>query len=436
MSGKNIFFGLLVCFVTFSSNVYAEDVNILPDLDYSGELTERSTLSGDWVGYRNSLSKKGIQFDNSLTYVAGFVLDGGLDGPIASRFFEGQGEEENHASWDNVLQIDTGKLGLWPGGVFKFRGEGRVGEGVNARAGALSPVDTDMLLPLNDFGDTIYDLTEATFTQFVSERLGFVVGVLNTLDGDALTLAGSTRGTAQFFNQAFQFNPVQTKSVPYKTFGGGAIILPTAKLEELLVTALVFNTEDSSGKNPFDRDSGTTVALEVNHGFRLFDRPGKHLAGFLYGDDDFSNLDDPRIILPGPLGTTKDETWAAYYSFEHYLLVSSENDGETNGIGVFGRFGFSDGNPNPIEFSYSLGVGGNAPWREKDKFGIGYYYIDVSDESVVDVLRVEDEQGLELWYNVEVVPWLHFTPDLQIIDPGTPGADTVYVLGLRTHAEF
>ena len=420
------------------STAWAEgdEVKILPDIDYGGELLVRSTLTGDWGGARTDLSRKGIQFDNSLTHVAGSVVDGGVTGPVLSRFFSGRDDEETHLSWDNVLQFDTGKLGLWPGGVLKIRGEGRTGKGVNASAGAISPVDSDMLFPLSNFGDTIYDLTEATFLQFLSEYMGVVVGLLNTLDGDALDLAGSTRGTAQFSNLSFQLNPVELAAVPYKTLGGGVILLPTGDPHALTISALVFNTEDSSGGDPFSRDAGTSYSTEVNHRFRLFDRPGKQVAGFVYADADFGNLEDPRIILPGPAGSAKNSTWAAYYGFEHYFKVDAETEHGTKGIGVFGRIGFSDGNPNPVEGGFSIGIGGNSPLRSQDTFGLGAYYVDVSDAAILDALNVEDEQGLELWYNIELAPWLHVTPDLQIIDQGLPGTDTAYVVGIRTHLDL
>ncbi len=423
---------LSILFITII-NVQAQ--GILPDVDYSGSLAERSTLTGDWNGHRNEWSKDGIQLDNSLTHVAGFVLDGGTKGPLVSRFFDG-GDEETHATWDNVLMLDTEKLGLWSGGLLKIRGEGRVGEGVNHAAGAISPVDVDMLFPLEGYGDAIYDLTEATYMHSFTSKFALVGGILNTLDGDALSLSGSTRGTGQFFNQVFVFNPVQAKTVPYKTLGAGAVFTPTGNPTDLIIATNVMNTEDSSGYNPFSRDEGTTGVVEVNAGSRFFDMPGKHIFGYSYGDATYNNFDDPRIILPGPGGTSKNRSYAAWYSFEQYFHVESEENGKTTGIGLFGRFGFSDGNPNPIEKSYSIGIGGNAPWRARDTFGVGLYYLDMSDAMVVNTLGVEDEKGLELFYNAEITPWLHFTPDFQIINQGLPGTDTAYVLGMRTHVIF
>jgi porin len=50
--------------------------------------------------------------------------------------------------------------------------------------------------------------------------------------------------------------------------------------------------------------------------------------------------------------------------------------------------------------------------------------------------RSRDEQGVELYYNVAVTPWLRITPDLQIIQPARRNVDTTVVLGLRAKIDF
>ncbi|HXJ58968.1 MAG TPA: carbohydrate porin [Verrucomicrobiae bacterium] len=50
---------------------------------------------------------------------------------------------------------------------------------------------------------------------------------------------------------------------------------------------------------------------------------------------------------------------------------------QTRSWGVFGNFGISDGEPNPIEWSAILGIGGSSPipGRKQDTFGLAYYYL-------------------------------------------------------------
>jgi porin len=49
---------------------------------------------------------------------------------------------------------------------------------------------------------------------------------------------------------------------------------------------------------------------------------------------------------------------------------------------------------------------------------------------------VGDGQGVELFYNIEVTPWYHITPDLQIIDPARETVDTAWVVGVRAKVDF
>jgi porin len=67
-----------------------------------------------------------------------------------------------------------------------------------------------------------------------------------------------------------------------------------------------------------------------------------------------------------------------------------------------------------------LAAKGIIPTREKDQFGIGYYYLKFSGDipqSLRRRLSFDHEQGAELFYNVGVFPWFHVTPDLQFISP-------------------
>ena len=61
-------------------------------------------------------------------------------------------------------------------------------------------------------------------------------------------------------------------------------------------------------------------------------------------------------------------------------------------IGIFGRFGASDGNPNPMHYFYSIGIGGKGiiPGRPLDRFGIGYYYMDVSNPKFTGPVATRD----------------------------------------------
>ena len=126
------------------------------------------------------------------------------------------------------------------------------------------------------------------------------------------------------------------------------------------------------------------------------------------------------------------------------VLVMDRSCNPAHGWGLFGRLGISDGNPNPLEWFASIGLGGNSMLcgRENDTWGVGYYHTGVTDE--LPGFIFEDVDAVELFYNIEVTPWFHLTADLQIIDGGFTGApilgvsdpDTAVVVGLRGKIDF
>jgi porin len=77
-----------------------------------------------------------------------------------------------------------------------------------------------------------------------------------------------------------------------------------------------------------------------------------------------------------------------------------------------------------MHFFFSFGVGGKGiiPGRPLDRFGIGYYYIDVKSPKFTGPLAgdrsfLRDEYGFEAFYNFAITPWMQLTPDIQVIRP-------------------
>ena len=83
------------------------------------------------------------------------------------------GRSTGGETWGNVdytLNVDTEKLGLWPGGFFMVQADTGFGTDIFADSGALVPVNTAALFPAPD--DHTTALTNATFMQFLSEQFG------------------------------------------------------------------------------------------------------------------------------------------------------------------------------------------------------------------------------------------------------------------------
>src|SRR6476469_2178109 len=121
--------------ISLSARVGAQDTSTKDP--YSGNFWSRSTLTGDWGGLRNEFAARGITLDMNITQAAQGVVRGGKNGVWE---YGGRG--------DLVLNLDSGKLGLWPGGFFNFEMEGNWASSVNPKTGALMAVNSSQQYPL------------------------------------------------------------------------------------------------------------------------------------------------------------------------------------------------------------------------------------------------------------------------------------------------
>ena len=87
-------------------------------------------------------------------------------------------------SVDYRLDVDTGKLGLWPGGFLNVHAMSSYGTSVNAQAGALVPVNGAALFPAVAIDQPTTALMKLTFTQFLTPWLGLFIGKIDGLEAD------------------------------------------------------------------------------------------------------------------------------------------------------------------------------------------------------------------------------------------------------------
>ncbi len=408
---------LLLLGVTSTVPAGAEQTATRP---YSGDFSTRSTLTGDWRGTRNEWATTGVTFDASLTQIEQGVVSGGKNGSW-----------EYGGRADLTGNLDTQKLGLWPGGFFTVELEGNWSDSVNRRTGTLNLVNNNQAYPLFPLstGDNVA-LPNLSMTQFVSRHAGVIVGKLQTVSTGDLNEFAHGKGDTQFFNLAFNINPVALVS-PYSTLGAGVIVLPTADPNQAVVSFVVLSATGKASTDGFDDLNGAIFTGEGRVRTDFLDRTGHQLVGALYSNKSYTSVDQriefeplqDRLGLAAPDKLAKkDGTWAVYYNFDQFLYETDKSAGK--GFGLFARFGASEGNPNPSKYFYSIGFGGKGviPGRAFDQFGIGYYY-DSIENPTLQTKRfgtqsfLRDEWGFEAFYNVALTPWLLLTPDVQVIGP-------------------
>ena len=393
----------------FNAPVGAQDTS--PKDPYSGDLLSRSTLTGDWGGYRNEWAQKGITFDLSITQVGQGVVNGGKSGAWQ---YGGRS--------DIIMNLDTQKLGLWPGGFLNMEAEGNWASSVNGNTGALMPVNSNQIYPVA--GSDNFNLPALNFTQFLSPYFGLTLGkyatVTNT-SGDMNEFAHG-KGATQFMNMAFNFNPIMAFTVPYSTLGTGVIVLPTKDPKEAIVSFLVLQANGTASTSGFGDLDGNkiTVAGEGRVRTDFFGFTGHQLFGTTFSNKKFTSIDQRlgSIIETRALKPEKG-SWNIYYNFDQYLYEPKK--GADRGVGVFGRLGVSDGNPNFMKFFSSFGVGGKGMFESRplDQFGLGYYFININNPSIQSLLQtrdfLRDEYGFEAYYNFALTPWALLTPDIQVV---------------------
>jgi len=406
---------------------------------YSGDFWTRSTLTGDWGGFRNELAAEGITFDMSLTQVGQGVVDGGKDDGWE---YGGRG--------DFTFNLDTQKLGLWPGGFLTVEMEGNFTNSVNRKTGALMPMNSNQIYPMPS-GDNL-NVPNVSFMQFFSPYAGVVLGKLATItsaSGDMNEFAHG-KGDTQFLNLALNFNPVIALTVPYSTLGAGLIILPTKDPKAAIVNFMVLQTNGKASTTGFSdlHSNQLTFAGEALVRTDFFGLTGHQLIGGSYSNKSYSSLDQSlRFFIENRDIERQDGSWNIYYNFDQYLYELKKGSGQ--GVGIFGRFGVSDGNPNPMHFFVSFGVGGKGiiPSRPLDRFGLGYYYLDIRQPKLTGPLAtrefLRDEYGFEAFYNIAITPWMQLTPDIQVIRPtqkqvlvSRENVGTATVLGFRLQLVF
>jgi porin len=382
---------------------------------------ERDTLTGDWGGLRTRLKEHGITLAPRLTQFYQGLAAG-----------DGDRDFEYGSKADLMLNADLSKLGFWNGFSLTVHTEYNFGESINGAGGTLVPPNTALVFPgMED--DDAFDLSSVYFQQHFGDSVSLLIGKINMMDIAARKPFMGGAGIDAFQNLTFVAPP--TGLVPPYLFGA----LLSVRTEPATFGLWVYDPASVINKTGFEEpfDTGESIRGSVDFPVTIGGLSGHQGFVALYSTEEGTDLNDIGDTFlpswPPDYPGIKDNNYYFAYSFDQYLYRVSENS--TEGFGLFGQFGISDGNPSRLYWSALVGIGGNGliPGRSRDNWGIGYYY-DVPSpdlkESLSRRLTLRDEQGMEMFYNFAVTPWFTVGPDLQVIKPSL-GEDTAIFAGLR-----
>lgn len=395
--------------------------NLTVSAEESTSVWKRKNLGGDWGGIRTTLEENGVRFYLSQT---GFYQGS----------FEGDGDDDWRfgARADLLLDVDTGKLGLWDGGGIHSHLEYRGDSPVAFRGGALWPVNTGAIFPIGAAHEFV--VSSIYLSQRTGEASNVMIGKINALD----LLSGHPffggSGTDRFWNIAFAAPP--SGVVPPVIIGG----ILSHSAAPYSFTIMIFDPNDQTTNYSLDNllSDGVNVSFGINRSGSVAGRQSS--IGFTATYSSADGIDYSKLGLPSGSGTTtKKGSYNIAVELSHLLKENAQKPGK--GIGLYLKGAIADGNPNPVQCSIIGGIGGIGlfPDRIEDSFGIGYYYYNFSDklQNVISPLvNFDDEQGIEVFYNFAATPWFHIAFDLQYIDPASGDNQNALVGGLRTKIVF
>jgi porin len=328
----------------------------------------------------------------------------------------------NSGSYDGFVYADLEALGLVPGATALLHYKGNYGRNVNPKVNALSdPIDDA------DFDAPLWVASlwweQAILDDRVRLRLGYIDQQV-VFDRNAF----ANSEDRQFMSTFLDDNPL----VPLRIgLGADLVVAPTPWLELALGTADADNAPRRAGwDTAFDGGDSLMGYAEATVRVRPGGLPGAYRVGVVY--------DGARKTAFGSDDSSRGH-FSAYLNLDQVLF--REPGAETQGLGIFARWGRTDPDVSRIVSFWSGGLHyeGLLPARDRDVLGLGFYGAVGSTRyrSRVDP-DFEGETGIELYYKIVLAPWLHVTPDVQlIVDPGgdRSSRDAV-VLALRLRAAF
>jgi len=407
---------------------------------------DSSTDSGRFE-LRPYLEQSGITLSAKSTQFA-FGVDGGINVPVTSP--HGSGDTFKYTGRNEYgATLDLEKSAGLADGRFRIRVEHWYGEygNVSPRTGAFAPAVLAAELPPapDDPGSPF--LTEFAWTQPLTERLTVFVGKMSGIGiADQNIFAGGD-GTDQFCNMAMVESPALLLGIPYSSFSAG---FKWSDEQRDFVTYLYDPTDRTTEFfNATDLfSSGVIVGSEFRTRTEIFHLPGRHHIGAVWKHVELTDLrfnEPPPGVYPEPTVPgfpTLSDSWTLYYGFDQYFVQFSDDPKTRKGWGLFGRASISDGNPTPVRYFLSTGLGGDSRLRsgKADRWGLGWYYVGASDQfgpAPQAQYGPRDGTGAELYYNFQVTRFLNVTPDIQFLRPEASAlADRAFVYGLRANISW
>jgi len=388
----------------------------------NGSIWERETLTNGFWGLNDQLEDSGIELGFGITSIYQANVKGGTSTHARRGRHSGSYDLELSADLQKLLGFEMASIYMLVEGGW-LDAEGIDGSSVGSAFG----VNADAI------GNEAILVKELYYQGPVfSDVLTMMVGKIDfTGVFDASAYADDE--CTQFLNAAFVDDP----TIPFPDYSLGVVlnwdITDTWYLMGGVADAQADGRETGFRTTFHDEDyffyaleTGITPELNSANGAM----PGAYRVGMWVDGQDKARFSN---------GKNYRDDIGVYVSCDQMLYKENSDPEDSQGLGVFGRFGYANSDLNPIGNFWSLGLQyqGLLDGRDDDVLGIGFAQGIFSDYAGAGYTE-NHENALEVYYNAQVTPWLSLSPSIQHIS-NTGGDETVkdaVLFGLRAQVTF
>jgi len=397
----------------------------------AGHVRHDDTLTGAFRGLNDQLADDGIEIGFGITNIYQVNAKGGLSTHNKRGRYSGSYNLELTGDAQKLFGIEGGSLYIHGQGWWsKSRGidGASIGSafGVNGDAGSR---------------DTLV-ITEFWWEQAMSDdTLRLRLGKLDMTGGfehrgcpvsfDCSSYANDE--SSQFLNSALINNP----TIPFPDYGLGAILY-WSPIDWWYASVGVADAQADA------RETGFRTAFGGEDYFFYVFETGisstlDSANGPLQGAYRIGFWSDPQPKANSDAAKNYRDDVGFYISCDQMLAKENSDPEDSQGLGVFSRYGYAPGKTNDITnfFSFGFQYQGLIDGRDDDVLGVGFAHGIFSDSA--DTTYTDDyENVIELYYNAQVAGGLNISPSVQYIT--NPGGDKAVsdavVLGMRAQMTF
>ncbi|MEE9271193.1 MAG: carbohydrate porin [Candidatus Krumholzibacteria bacterium] len=385
-------------------------------------------LTGDWGGARCELEDAGLSLRLFYNQQYQQNFRGGLETHNGHRL---------SGSYDFQIALDLEKMGLLEGGSFFIETKGHWSDGINpSKVGALFNVNDDAI------GDHPVFINKWWYRQtFAGEKIDLRLGVLETTK-DLIDVSPYAYDEDKNFFNALS---IHNAAIPHRIGMGASLKIQPVDWWYLQIAAI--DAQSRPRRTRFDTgfhgralflgfaEVGFTPQWQSAKG----PMPGRYRVGGWY---------DPRPktvfrnTLDGRRRTRqRGDDVGFYVGFDQLVWKENDDPKDTQGLGIYARYGHAHGDVNRVSDYWSAGMSwqGLFPTRDQDVLGLGVSQAILSSRFRREVHEQADRETVyELYCAIHLSPWLIISPDLQVIT--NPGGDKddrdAIVGGIRVRVIF